>query len=300
MSLLIQQLLNGLSTGAIYALIGLGFVLIFGVARVFNGAQGPIVIVGFYLASVVAGLSGGNFWLALLAATAIGAVFGLLLERLAIAPLASKGGGLLVPFLTTLGFGMVLEGIVRTIFSSSPQPFFVEFASESFKIGDVRLGQAQLFVTIFTILLLVVLDRMIYSTSWGLSARAVAENASIAGGVGISPVALRIGIVALASALAGTTGALYGLQYAAATPTLGVVLTIKGLLVAVIAGLASFRGAVLIGLLLGVTEAMVIAFAPGMPADGFAFVILVALLLFKPAGIFGRKLSGTAVGADDR
>lgn len=298
MSIFIQQLLNGLSTGAIYALIGLGFVLIFGVARVFNGAQGALVVVGFYIGSVVAEVTGGSFWIAMLAATMAGAIVGLILERIAIAPVVSKGGGLLVPFLTTLGFGMVLEGIIRTIFKSSPKPFFVDFASGNILIGDVRVGQAQLFVTAFTIVLLVVLDRVIYGTTWGLSARAVSERAQVAASVGINPAKLRIGIVVLASALAGLTGVLYGLQYAAATPTLGTALTIKGLLVAVIAGLTSFRGAAIVGFLLGVIEAMIISFAPTFPADGVAFMLLVTLLVIKPAGLFGRQLSGTAVGMD--
>jgi len=280
----IQQLINGLGVGSTYALIATGFVLIFGVAKVFNAAQGGIAVLGLYVGATVADATGGNFLIAIVAALAVGVVSGVGVEFVAVRPLARRGG-LLAPFLTTLGLGELITGVLVVIYGTEPRNFTVGFARGAIHVGSVDISERKIWIVGIALVLVVALHRLIYGTRWGRECRAVAEDPARAEILGINPARLRILVLMLGCGIAGLTGGLLGFEFSSGTLTEGLNLTVQGLLIAVIAGFTSFAGAATAGLLLGVAETFIAAYVPTIPQNAVAYIVVVLVLLVRPTGL---------------
>lgn len=296
MTLFVQQLVNGLALGTTYSLIALGFVLVFGVLRVLNVAHGDVVILGAYAGLVAGTALGGNFFAAAAAAAVVaGGVAGWLLERLAVRPVS---GSELAPFLTTLGGAILIQGVLRTVFTAQPRGYPITIAAGSVDVGGVIFGNTQAFVVLIGAVLLVVFDWTLHRTQLGRNMRAIAENPAMASSLGINAQRLRTWTLVFASALGGLTGVLLSGVYGIVTPTLGIGLGLKGLIILIVGGLGSFRGAIAVGILLGLAEVLVAAFVSSDLRDVVAFLLLVVILLVRPTGLFGKRRLATAAGGN--
>lgn len=289
MTYLLQQLVNGLALGTTYALIAISFVLVFGVMRVLNAALGGLVVLGAYTAWFVSDRIGSNLLLAMAIAIVVVIVAGAIIERVAIAPVRNRNA--LAPFLTTLGASMFIEGLLRTVFDAQPKALAVDFPSGVIRVAGVTVGLRQLTIIGIALTLMLGIGYVVSRTKGGRQLRAVAENPEMAMSLAVDARRIRVIAVTVASALAAITGVLLGISFGAITPTLGLGLTLKGLIVLIVGGMTSFRGAAIVGMALGIMEVFATAFAPSLPRDALVYLVLIAVLLARPAGLFGRRVA---------
>jgi branched-chain amino acid transport system permease protein len=304
---LLQMLLNGAASGGVYALVALGYTLVFSVLGVINFAQGALFSLGGYLTFLLMGgrigvngalpgwgLPGGlPFWLALLLAAAGSGWMGLLVERLAFAPLRRRGAEQLLALITSLGAGVVLVNLLQMLMGAEGYAF-PQGADALGGLPDAVVIAGARIRTIQLVLLLVSASTVLVLTVWlersrgGQALRAVAEDPSTAELLGINSEAMIRLAFFLSGALAGLAGGLIGVSVSLPGPYFGIGYGLKGLAVLVLGGLGSVPGAIAGGLLMGLAEAVVPGEASGW-RDALAFAILFAVLLLRPSGLLGRR-----------
>ncbi len=290
MSEFFQQLLNGLSLGAIYALIALGYTMVYGVLRFINFAHSDVFMVGafigYYMGKIV---PEGTIWggLAVLAVAMLGcAVLGIVIERLAYRPL--RGAATLNVLITAIGVSLLLEYTGQVFFGAAPRTFPAVFPVTSFQLGGVVISTNQLVVIGVAVLLMVALELIVYRTKMGTAMRAVALNPKAAQLVGVNNDVVISFTFGLGSALAAAGGILYALNYPSIDPLMGVMPGLKAFVAAILGGIGNIPGAALGGLILGTVETFVSGSQWSTYKDAIAFAILIIILLFRPAGLLGK------------
>jgi branched-chain amino acid transport system permease protein len=286
----LQQLLNGLSLGAIYALIALGYTMVYGVLRFINFAHSDVFMVGAFI-GYYAGkhLPMGTFagGLGLLAVAMIGcAVLGVVIERLVYRPL--RGGSTLNVLITAIGVSLFLEYSGQVFFGAAPRTFPAAFPERTFQVGGLVVSSNQLAVIIVAVFLMIALQLIVFRTKIGTAMRAVALNPKAAQLVGVNNDIVISFTFALGSALAGAGGILYAINYPSIDPLMGVMPGLKAFVAAVLGGIGNIPGAALGGLILGTVETFVSGSAWSTYKDAIAFAILIIILLFRPAGLLGK------------
>jgi branched-chain amino acid transport system permease protein len=285
-----QQLLNGLSLGAIYALIALGYTMVYGVLRFINFAHSDVFMVGAFIGyytgqHVPVGTFGGG--LAVLLAAMIGcALLGMLIERLCYRPL--RGAATLNVLITAIGVSLLLEYSGQVFFGATPRTFPAVFPSVNFAFGGLVISSNQVVVIVVTALLIVGLQLIVYRTKIGTAMRAVSLNPKAAQLVGVNNDVVISFTFGLGSALAAAGGILYALNYPSIDPLMGVMPGLKAFVAAVLGGIGNIPGAALGGLLLGTVETFVNGSQWSTYKDAIAFAILIIILLFRPAGLLGK------------
>jgi branched-chain amino acid transport system permease protein len=294
----LQQLINGLSLGAIYALIALGYTMVYGVLRFINFAHGDVFMLGafagYYLAPVVSRFIPPQTYLSgavvLVLAMAICALIGMLIEFLAYRPLRNRPK--LTVLITAIGVSLFIEYTCQhsAVFGAAPRAFPKLIPFTTWQIGGLVLDSSQVIVFITTALLLVALSFIVQRTRTGTAMRAVAFNPQAAALMGVNLSSIISFTFGLGSALAGAGGILFAMNYASIEPLMGVQVGLKAFIAAVVGGIGNLPGAALGGLVIGLLE----TFAGGIPSvsnyrDGIAFAILILILLFKPAGLLGKS-----------
>jgi len=296
----LQQVINGLSLGAFYALIALGYTMVYGVLRFINFAHGDIFMIGaycgYYLSPTVlrfcekffGGAAGAvGVVLVLLASMAICAVLGVVIERLAYKPLRNRPK--LAVLITAIGVSLFLEYGGQFVFGAVPQSFPELIPDRPVGgIGSLSLTTNQVLVFGVTILLLIALNYTVKRTKMGLAMRAVSMNATAAQLMGVNINTVISFTFALGSALAGAAGILFSVSYPSIDPLMGVMPGIKAFVAAVLGGIGNLPGAAVGGVIIGVVETFVAASSFSTYRDAIAFGILILILLFRPAGIFGK------------
>jgi branched-chain amino acid transport system permease protein len=304
---LLQTLLNGAASGGVYALVALGYTLIFSVLGVINFAQGALFSLGGYLTYLLLGgkisvngaLPGWGlplalpFWLALLLAALGSGAMGLLVERIAFAPLRRRGAEPLLSLITSLGAGVVLVNLLQLLMGAEGYAFpqgAVGLANlpESLLIGGARIRTIQVLLLAISALVVVGLSLWLEKSRSGKAMRAVAEDATTATLLGINSVAVVRLAFLLSGMLAGLGGGLIGMSVSLAGPYFGISYGLKGLAVLVLGGLGSVPGAIVGGLVMGLAEALIPPAASGW-RDALAFAILFAVLVLLPSGLLGRR-----------
>lgn len=295
MSEFFQQLINGLSLGAIFALIALGYTMVYGVLRFINFAHGDVFMVGafigYYCAPQVAKLIpvpgvGGFFVVMFLAMTGC-AGLGMLIERLAYRPLRHRPR--LVVLITAIGVSLFLEYTGQWLFDANPKPFPELIADRPIaELGALSLSISQAIVLGSTLFLLVALRFIVLKTKIGTAMRAVSCHPEAAALMGINVSAVVSFTFGIGSALAGAGGILYAMNYPSIEPLMGIMPGLKAFVAAVLGGIGNLPGAALGGFVLGITETFVGASAASNYRDAIAFGILILILLFKPSGILGK------------
>jgi branched-chain amino acid transport system permease protein len=284
-----QQLINGLSLGSLYALIAIGYTMVYGILRLINFAHGDLLMVSAYLGLFGIGLFALPWLLAFALAAGLTGLMGVMIERGAYRPL--RRAPRLSLLISAIGVSFLLENLALVIIGGRPQAFPVPaFFSGTIAVAGLFIPWLSLWIPLVTLILLVLLFLIIYRTRVGVAMRAIARDLETTRLMGINV----DGIIALTfligSLLAGAGGLLWVMRYPQVNPFLGVLPGIKAFIAAVLGGIGSLSGAVAGGLLLGILEVMIVAWLPTWAGyrDALAFVLLIAMLLFRPTGIFGE------------
>jgi branched-chain amino acid transport system permease protein len=286
----LQQSLNGLSLGAIYALIALGYTMVYGVLRFINFAHSDVFMVGAFLGYYLAKLvPAGTVWggLVVMAGAMIGcAILGIVIERLAYRPL--RRGPTLNVLITAIGVSLLLEYSGQLGFGAAPRTFPVLFPQRDLQLGGVDLSSNQILVIVVATILVLALQFIVHRTRIGTAMRALSLNPTAAQLVGINNDVVISFTFGLGSALAAAGGILYAMNYPSIDPLMGVMPGLKAFVAAVLGGIGNIRGAALGGLILGVVETFVAGSPWSTYKDAIAFGVLIVILLFRPAGLLGK------------
>jgi branched-chain amino acid transport system permease protein len=293
---LLQQLINGLSLGVFYALIALGYTMVYGVLRFINFAHGDVFMIGsfcgYYLTPRLIPRFTG--WSApfgpvvvLILTMVICATLGIVIEKLAYRPLRSRPK--LTVLITAIGVSLFLEYAGQFVFGADPKAFPELIADRAIEgTGALTITTVQLTAFIVTLCLLVALTLIVKRTRLGMAMRALSNNATAAALMGVNLDTVISFTFGLGSALAGAAGILYALSYPSIDPLMGILPGIKAFVAAVLGGIGNLPGAAVGGLILGVVETFVGGSAFSTYRDAIAFAILIVILLFRPAGLFGK------------
>src|SRR5262245_39318389 len=275
-----QQLVNGLMLGGAYALVAIGYTLIFGVLNLLHLAHGEVFMVGAYVGLALA-LAGFSPWVVLAGAMLAAATLGVLIERVAFRPVRNRGSHV-TPLITTIAVGLVLQHVVVKIFGAEPVAFPAPFASAAVTIGPVTLTTLQLLILGTSLALMALLELVLRSTPTGMAIRATAESQTVAGLMGINVSLTIVATFAIASALAGAAGVLLAWNFTGLSPFFGVKVGLKGLAIMLLGGLGNVTGAMVGGLIVGVVEVMSVAYLASSYRDAFAFAVMILILLVRP------------------
>jgi branched-chain amino acid transport system permease protein len=300
----LQQLVNGLELGSLYALVALGYTLIYGILELLNFAHGDVYMVGAFLAAGVAGLLVHNEVAAIPAGLVVGLMIlgamagagglGVGIERVAYRPL--RNANRLAPLITAIGVSLFLESAVQVWVS--PAPVGVQtnaLVSQSvLRLGTVETPLTGVVLLLAALVLMVALDLFVFRTQFGSAMRATAQDREAATFMGIDVDRVVMVTFFAASALAGMAGVLFALRYATVNFFMGYLLGIKAFTAAVIGGIGNLRGAMVGGLLLGVLESLVGTYISTQFQDTFVFLALITVLLIRPQGLFGQPGSDRA------
>lgn len=291
MTFFVQNLVNGLSLGSLYALIAIGYTMVYGILRLINFAHGDIFMLGAYLTYYGLIWTSLPWWFVFIMAALLTALFGILLERAAYAPLRTEPR--IMVLISAIGASFLMENLGVLLFGGRPRPFPVpELLDFSVKVGGISFNVIQIVIPVVTALLLLALYFLVTKTKTGMAMRALATDYEAASLMGININKIISFTFFIGSGLAAIGGTLYACRYPQLMPLMGMMPGIKCFIAAVIGGIGNLAGAVVGGLILGFSEILIVAFLPSLNdyRDGFAFVILIIILIFKPAGLFGKNV----------
>lgn len=290
MSEFLQQIINGLSLGAIYALIALGYTMVYGILRFINFAHSDVFMVGAFMGYYVGqklpkeSIAGGIA--ALVFSMIVCAVLGIVIERFAYRPLRERSK--LTVLITAIGVSLLLESSGQRVFGADPKSFPSLFPQKEFVVAGLTISSNQILVFVVTAILLVGLQFVVLRTKMGTAMRAVSYNSQAASLVGINNDIVISFTFGVGSALAAVGGMLYSTNYPSIDPYMGILPGLKAFVAAVLGGIGNIPGAALGGILLGLVETFVSGSHLSTYKDAIAFAILILILLFKPAGLLGK------------
>jgi len=287
----LQQLINGLSLGSLYALIAIGYTLVYGILRLINFAHGDLLMVAAYLAVMGVGLFAWPWPLALALAVALTGLMGVLLERGAYRPL--RRAPRISLLISAIAASFLLENLALVIWGGRAKPFPApRIFAGTLAWGGLFVPRLSLFIPLVTAVLLAALFLIIYRTAVGRAMRAIAFDLSTVSLMGIDVNRIIAFTFLIGSLLAGAGGLLWAMKYPQVNPFMGILPGLKAFIAAVLGGIGNVGGAVLGGLLLGFLEVMLVAFFPSWAGyrDAAAFTLLIVLLLVRPTGLLGEAL----------
>lgn len=289
----LQQLINGLSLGAIYALIALGYTMVYGILKFINFAHGEVFMLGafsgYYLAKLF-GVNEPNILMALvilLLTMVITATIGVIIEKLAYRPL--RRSSKLTVLITAIGVSLFLQYGGQLVFGADPKSFPTLIENSNFDIAGVKVSLIQLIVIFFSVFLMLGLRFIVMNTKIGIAIRAVSNNLTAASLMGINIDRVISFTFILGSSMAGAAGILYAISYPSIDPLIGLLPGLKAFIAAVLGGIGNFPGAALGGVLIGIIETLTVGYISPTYRDAIAFAILIIILLFKPSGLLGKK-----------
>ena len=291
-NLFLQQLVNGITLGGVYALIAVGYTMVYGVIQLINFAHGEIYMLGAFLAYTLVAVVGMPFFPAFVLTLMICAVLGVVLDFVAYRPL--RKAPRLAALITAIGMSIFLQNMAMLIWGSQiksyPRDLLPAFFSESaITFGDVSLSWLQLFILSITILFMIILHLTIHKTRIGMAMRAISQDKTASALMGISVNRVISFTFAIGSAMGGMAGILVGLYYNAIFPTMGYVAGIKAFAAAILGGIGSVPGAMLGGGVLGIAEVMGAGYISSEYRDGISYAVMIAVILFKPSGLIGKQ-----------
>lgn len=291
MTELLQHLLNGLSLGSVYAVIALGYTMVYGILALINFAHGDVFMlgafVGVYTSRMMTGQEPSFMGAAVvtLLAMLVCAALGVIIERFAYRPLRDQPR--LTCLITAIGVSLFIENVSQLVFGKGPQSFAGVFPETSYQVGNVTVLSNQLLVVAVGAAVMVVLQFIVFRTRLGTAMRAVSFNHEVAALMGI-PVDRVIAITfAMGSALAAVAGILVAQMYKSVDPLLGMKYGLKAFVAAVLGGIGNIPGAMVGGLVMGLAESLVAGYGGSAYRDAIAFAVLIGILIFRPAGLFG-------------
>ena len=289
MELLVQQLVNGLAVGSIYALIALGYTMVYGTIKLINFAHGDVYMMGAFIGYFAVMVLKMNVFVALLVAMVACAVLGVVIERVAYKPL--RNSTRVAALITAIGVSYLLENAMSYFFGAESRPFPSDFGTETITLfGDVSVNGKQILIFGVTVVLMALLQFIVRYTKMGKAMRAVAVDEQAAQLMGIDVDGVISFTFALGSALAGIAGVLVWVYYNTISTTMGITVGLKAFVAAVLGGIGSIPGAMVGGYLIGLLETMVSFFGYSPYRDGVVYFLLFIILIVLPAGLFGKNV----------
>jgi len=303
----IQQIINGLTLGAVYAVVALGYTMVYGIIQLINFAHGEVVMVGAMVAfSVITALapSGLPPLVILLIATGcaipVCMALGYAMERLAYRPL--RGAPRLAPLITAIGISIILQHLAMMIWSRNPLAFPQIVKTELYHVGGATITNVQIAILVICVAMMAALAVLVYRTKLGAAMRATAQSAHVAGLMGIDANRIIAATFVIGAALAAVAGVLVSTYYGIAHYTMGASLGLKAFCAAVLGGIGNLPGAMLGGLVLGIVEALGAGYIGDLTdnvfgsnyQDVFAFIVLIFVLVARPSGLLGERVGERA------
>ena len=307
MDIFIQQLINGLTLGSVYAVVALGYTMVYGIIQLINFAHGELVMIGAMVAFTLIGAlvpTGMSPLLIVLLATAcaipVCMLIGYAMERLAYRPL--RRAPRLAPLITAIGVSIILQHLALLVWSRNNLAFPQIIKTVSYHIGGATITNVQIAIMLMSVVMMAGLALLVYRTRLGTAMRATAQNAQDAGLMGIDINRMIAATFVIGAALAAVAGVMVGSYYGIAHYQMGALLGLKAFSAAVLGGIGNLPGAMLGGLLLGVVEALGAGYIGDLTGDVFgsnyqdvfAFLVLIAVLVFRPSGLLGERVGDRA------
>ncbi len=287
-----QHLSNGVSLGSLYALIAIGYTMVYGILRLINFAHGDIFMMATYFAFFGVVTFGFPWYVTFPIVIVLTALLGMAVEITAYRPL--RDAPKISILISAIGASFLLENLTTVLFGGVPKPFPTPKAfTDVVQIGTVSIQKLTFYIPVVAIICLICLLYLINKTKAGMAMRAVSKDHETARVMGVNVDRTILATFGLGSALAAIGGIMWGLKFPQIAPLMGVIPGLKCFIAAVIGGIGNIKGAVIGGFILGIGEIMLIAFLPDLTGyrDAFAFVLLIVILLYKPTGIIGEKLT---------
>ena len=284
--MLAQQLVNGLTLGSTYALVALGFTLVFGILGMINFAHGEIFMLGAYMALLLVTVGKlGIFW-SLIGGMIGSAILGMIIERVSFRPLRKVS--ILAPLISTIGLSIFLRSLAQIVFGAESTRFPVNIKTEFYQVGPFQISLLQIIILGISFGLMIVFQVFIQKTKIGKAMRATSESLYTAGLLGIPVDRIILLSFAVASGLGGVAGVLLGLNFNAISPLMGKMVGLKGLTIIILGGMGNITGAMVGGLFLGFVEVLSVGYLTSSYRDAVAFALMFLVLLIRPTGLFGR------------
>lgn len=285
----LQQMINGLSLGSIYALIALGYTMVYGIIKLINFAHGDVYMLGAFVAFYATTFFHLNFFVALVVAMVLCGVLGVVIERIAYKPL--RHATRITALITAMGVSYVLEYTTQYFAGSEVKTFPTDLLDNTaFSFGDVRITMMQIYIFVITIVLMIILTYIVSKTKMGRAMRAVSVDEDAAKLMGINVDTTISFTFFLGSCLAGVAGVLVGVYYNSINPLMGMTPGLKAFIAAVFGGIGNIPGAMIGGLFIGIAETLVTAYGSSLYKDAIVYVILILVLILKPDGLLGKNV----------
>jgi branched-chain amino acid transport system permease protein len=282
-----QQLINGLMLGASYALVAIGYTLIFGVLNLLYFAHGEVFMVGAFVGLYLVVYGGANIYVALAGAAIACAALGVVAFYVSVRPVPKDRP--LAPLISTIGLTIVLQNLAVYIFGGQQVAFPETIRQELYRFGPVTISSVQIFILVVAVAAMAGLWLFIERTKLGRAIRATAENHETAALLGVDVNRVVLVTFVIGSAIAGIAGVLDGVKNSGVSPFMGLGAAVKGLVVMLLGGLGNVIGAMVGGLMLGMIEILSAAYIGTTERDLFSFLILILILLYRPTGLFGTR-----------
>ena len=283
-----QQMVNGISLGSIYALIALGYTMVYGIIKLINFAHGDIYMIGAYIGFAATTYAQLGFLPALLISMAACAVLGMTIERIAYKPL--RGSTRIAVLITAIGVSLFLEYVMMFFVGAEVRSYPVLLSNKVFHLGNVLINMQQIYIVVTAIALMILLQFIVHKSKTGKAMRAVSIDRDAAQLMGIK-VANTISITfAIGSAFAGAAGVLVGIYYNSIDPLMGIMPGLKAFIAAVFGGIGNIPGAMIGGMAIGIMETLVSGYGYSLYRDAVVFAFLILILILKPSGLLGKNI----------
>jgi len=307
MDTFIQQIINGLVLGSVYALVALGYTMVYGIINLINFAHGEVLMVGALTSWTVVSVLADTGWpgwllmlISLLAAIVVCAVLNFSIEKIAYRPLRTAPR--LAPLITAMGMSLLLQTLAMIIWKPNPKPYPILLSSEPFEIGGAVINTVQIVILITTAVTLAGLMYLVNRTKLGRAMRATAENPRVAGLMGVRPDMVISATFIIGAALAALAGVMYASNYGSVQHSMGFLPGLKAFTAAVFGGIGNLAGAMVGGVLLGLIEALGAGYIGDLTGgvlgshyqDIFAFIVLILVLTLRPQGLLGERVADRA------
>ncbi len=283
----LQQIINGLSLGSIYALIALGYTMVYGIIKLINFAHGEIYMLGAFIGFIATTSLGLSFLPTLILVMVACAIIGVVIERIAYKPL--RKATRIAALITAIGVSYFLQATTQNVMGTGVKTYPEVLANEIFIVGGVRISSQQIIIFVITIVLMLLLQFIVHRTKVGRAMRAVSADADAARLMGIDVDRTISYTFAIGSALAGAAGVLVGIYYNSINPLMGMIPGLKAFIAAVFGGIGIIPGAMFGGFFIGTVETLVSGYGSSLYRDAVVYLILIVVLIVKPAGLLGKN-----------
>lgn len=291
-SIFLQHCVNAISLGSLYALIAIGYTMVYGILRLINFAHGDIFMLGAYFAFYALSMFFMPWWVGFIVALGVTAAFGIGIERVAYKPL--RDSPKISVLISAIGVSFLLENLGIVVFGGRQKAFPIpDLFGTVFQFGKISIVSINLFIPVVTVIILMILSYVINKTKTGMAMRALSKDHETARLMAIDIDKIISFTFGTGSILAAVGGIMWSLKYPQLIPLMGLMPGLKCFIAAVVGGIGNVKGAVLGGFVIGMVEIMAVAFLPGLTGyrDAFAFILLIVILLVRPTGLMGESLA---------